>query len=94
MTLRVVAHITPKPGKGEELKAVLLALIAPTRNEEGCISYELYKDIESGHFTFIEEWTSGAALDEHFETEHIKTALAAFKELAEELDVRKYEVIG
>ena len=94
MGLRVVAHITPKPGKEEELKAVLLALIAPTRNEEGCISYELYRDIESGHFTFIEEWTGTDALDGHFETEHIKVALAAFEHLAEGLDVRKYEMIG
>ena len=94
MGLRVVAHITPKSGKEGELKAVLFALIDPTRNEEGCIQYVLHRDIESGHFTFIEEWTSEAALDEHFETEHIKTALAAFEEFAEEVDVRKYEVIG
>lgn len=94
MGLRVVAHITPKAGKDKDLERILLALIAPTRDEEGCISYELHRDIESGHFTFIEEWTSEAALDEHFETEHIKTALAAFEEFAEGLDVRKYELIG
>ena len=58
MTLRVVSHITPESGMEEELIAVLPALIAPTYNEDCYASYGLLRDIERGHFAFIEEWTS------------------------------------
>lgn len=94
MSIRVVAHVTPKDGMEQQLEGILKALIAPTLAEEGCISYVLHRDLDSGHFTFIEEWTGTDALGEHFETEHIKTALVAFEEFADGLDVRKYEVIS
>ncbi len=63
-TLRVVAHMYAKPGKEEELRSLLLGLIAPTRKEPGCIKYELHGNQENpSEFAFIEEWTDGSALD-------------------------------
>jgi quinol monooxygenase YgiN len=46
-------------------------------------------------FTFTEEWTDAGALATHFETEHIRSALGRFPDLlAEELDLRRYSLVG
>lgn len=40
-----------------------------SRLEEGCISYSLYKDIESDNvYTIIEEWQDAESLNNHFQT--------------------------
>jgi len=95
-TLRVVAHLVAKPDKVRELRDLLAGLITPTRAEPGCITYELLQNQEHPtEFTFVEEWTSGSALDDHFTTEHIKDALSKTPDLlAVELDLRKYDLIG
>ena len=95
-TLRVVAHLYAKPGKEEELRSLLLGLVAPTRKEPGCIKYELHGNQENpSEFSFIEEWTDGSALDAHFETDHIKDLITRLPDLlSADLDVRRYKLLG
>jgi quinol monooxygenase YgiN len=60
------------PNKVEELKAILLGLIEPTRLEAGVIKYELLQNqSEPTDFTFVEEWESTAALDTHLASPHV-----------------------
>lgn len=94
--LRVIARLKSRPEKIAELRDVLYGLLAPTREEAGCIRYEMLENQEDPtEFTFTEEWTDAAALAEHFEIEHIKSALARFPDLlAEELDLRRYSLVG
>jgi quinol monooxygenase YgiN len=69
--LTVVAEMVAKPGKEEELRTQLLALVAPTRREGGCVQYDLHvSKSESGRFIFCEIWTSGDALDRHLKSPH------------------------
>lgn len=69
--ITVVATIFAAKGKEALVRAALQKLIAPTRDEAGCIEYDLYENADSpGEFTFFEKWTSREALDEHLETEH------------------------
>ena len=44
-TLRVVAHLQARPEAAGQLREALEALVVPTRQEAGCISYELLEDI-------------------------------------------------
>lgn len=82
-TLNVVAIVETTADMVEELKAVCLGLIEPTRKESGCISYDLYQDITNpGKFTFIENWKSKEHLDVHLKTPHLVAAGAAFGKLA------------
>ena len=82
-TLNVVAIVETSADKVEELKAVCLGLIEPTRKENGCISYDLYQDITNpGKFTFIEHWKSKEHLDVHLKTPHLVAAGASFGKLA------------
>ena len=83
-TLCVVAHIRAKKEKQEELKAVLTALVAPTRKETGCIRYQLYRNVQDPQdFTFVEEWVNDAALELHLQTPHLKAALLSIAQLGE-----------
>lgn len=94
-TVRVIATLIAQEGKADELASLLRDLISPTHAEPGCRRYELWQnEADSNEFRFVEEWESPAALDAHFETPHIKSALSQFPELmAGDLDLRKYQLV-
>ncbi len=72
-TLTIIANITAKADKIDEVKAELLKLIAPTREEKGCITYKLHQDNKNpAHFLFYEQWESQELLQVHLESEHLK----------------------
>ena len=80
--LTVVAEMMAKPGKEDELRRHLLALVEPTRQEDGCVQYDLHQSTgEAGRFVFFENWQSREALDRHLQTPH----LLAFGRAAGEL---------
>ncbi len=95
MTLRVVARIVTLPSKENDFKAVALPLVEATRLETGCIKYELLQNLEDPtDFTFVEEWTSDAALNLHLQAPHFVEAAGKLDGLvAMAPDIRRYEVI-
>ena len=58
------------PGKEEQLKEVLTAMVEPTRKEPGCITYQLYSNDKNDTFFFYELWETPAHLEAHTKTEH------------------------
>ena len=96
MSIRVVAHITARPEKVEDTRELLLSLIEPTRAEQGCVTYELMQNTaDPTDFTFVEAWTSDAALDAHLETEHLRRAAALGADLfAAPPDIRRYRFVA
>lgn len=40
-SLSVIAHVMSKAGCVEQVRAILSAIVEPTRREKGCISYHL-----------------------------------------------------
>jgi quinol monooxygenase YgiN len=95
-TIFVLARVTGRPEHVETLKLLLLALVAPTREEPGCISYQLLQNrADPAEFTFLERWESQGALDAHLASPRIQQALAAAsKLLAEDLDMRCYTLLA
>ena len=95
-SLRVVAIVTALPDKADELKSILLGLIAPTRAEAGCLSYQLLQNnSDPSEFVFVEEWTSDAALDEHMTTPHLQNAVTRGQTLfAKAPDIRRYSLLA
>lgn len=70
--LTVVAYMKAAPGKREELRKELEALIAPTAAEAGYVNYDLHQGVEDPDtFIFYENWESGAALDAHLAAPHL-----------------------
>jgi quinol monooxygenase YgiN len=79
-TIRVVAHAQALPGQEAALQSVLETFVTPTRAEAGCIAYDFFIDADdSSKFTFIEEWVSREALDEHMQTPHMQAGFAALE---------------
>ena len=88
MTLPVVAIFVAKPGFEEKLETLLRSVVEPTLREEGCISYQVNRDIANPRrFVFTEEWQSRADLDRHLAAPHLRTLAAQVLELIESSDV-------
>lgn len=76
MSIHTVAVITAKPGSEDLVRETLEGLVAPTRAEEGSISYDLSESLAApGTFITIEVWSDPSDLDKHLATPHIQNAL-------------------
>jgi quinol monooxygenase YgiN len=65
-TIVLNVHFEAKEGREEDLARELHALVAPTREEEGCMTYDLHRDPEDkSKFMFYEQFVDQAALDAH-----------------------------
>lgn len=70
--LTVVAYMKAAPGKEDELRKELIALIEPTSQEDGFVNYDLHEGVEDpGAFFLYENWESAAKLDAHLATPHL-----------------------
>jgi quinol monooxygenase YgiN len=86
VTLAVI--VRAKEGQELLLEAELRALVAPTRREEGCLDYDLYRSTElAGQFFLHEVWASREHHTAHTRTPHFlrwnarKDALLAAREV-------------
>jgi len=78
--LTIVAIIESTEAGRELVQSELEKLIEPTRNEEGCIQYDLHQDNENPNlFLFFENWVNRELWQVHMENEN----LAAFKQNTE-----------
>ena len=70
-------------------------LIDETRKEEGNVSYELIRGVDSKNlFAFIEKWESKDALDAHMNTKHFKTIVPEMGKLVDgEMQIAVHEVL-
>jgi quinol monooxygenase YgiN len=95
-TLTVIATFQARPGKETELRAALIGLLAPTRQENGCINYDLHVASDHpGKFLFHENWTSKEHLDVHLQSAHVKALLPRVEELCPAFpEITMWEKIG
>jgi quinol monooxygenase YgiN len=94
--LVVGARVQAQAGKENDLREALRALIGPTRQEAGCVQYDLHEDLDQpGSFLFFEKWTSKQALDAHLAMPYVKAMFARVPELVQgEPVIALYEQIG
>ena len=95
-TITVIARIRARTGKEPETRQLLTGLIGPTRNEQGCISYDLFAMPDNpGSYMFIETWQSRKHLSVHLQQPHVQALIKRSDELlAEPLDVSLWEHIN
>jgi quinol monooxygenase YgiN len=80
--LTIVATLEAKPGKEAQLRTELLRLVAPTREEQGCVQYDLHESNEQpGLFLFFENWVSASDLETHLQSPHISVLRSKEAEL-------------
>jgi len=88
MTLPVVAIFVAKPGFEEKLETLCRGVVETTLREEGCISYQVNRDMTNPRrFVFTEEWRSKADLDRHLAAPHLKMLSEQLPECIESGDV-------
>ena len=72
----VIASFYPKKDKVNEVKEIILAMIKPTRSEEGNELYNFYeeknKESEGTSYHLFEIYKDSAALDFHRNTSYFK----------------------
>jgi quinol monooxygenase YgiN len=90
--LTVVACLRAKAGQHAHLREQLQRLVAPTRAEAGCVTYDLFVSrSEPGCFMFHEVWKSAADLDAHFLTPHMVAISKLLPELLQgPMDLSKW----
>jgi quinol monooxygenase YgiN len=70
-TVTVVARVQARRGKEDQVRCECLALIAPSRREEGCINYDLYQSTDDPSvFVFFENWLRREHVEKHLEMPH------------------------
>jgi quinol monooxygenase YgiN len=86
--------VQAKPGKEQEVKEILQALVEPTRKEAGCLCYNLHEaKSDKARFMFYEQWASQAALDAHSKAPHMKDLGEKLKDRTEKGDFTFYEIL-
>ncbi|MEW6640315.1 MAG: putative quinol monooxygenase [Pseudomonadota bacterium] len=71
--VRVVAVLKAKPGLEGDTKKALLSVAQDSRQEDGCIHYEINQPADDPSvFVFYEVWRSRGDLNAHFEKSYFK----------------------
>ena len=91
----IIGTVVAKPEKREELLRILLAQVAPTRAEVGCVSYDFHCDSKDPNvFVFYENFVSRESLDEHLKQPYLNPLLGKVNELlAKPVDIRFLDLL-
>ena len=94
--LILIAKFKTKPENREEFINLSEGMLEPSRNEEGCIHYELLQDpFVPDLFTFYEKWKSRPDLALHFEKHYFVEFANNLPRLIEgEGDISTFEVVN
>ncbi len=83
-SVKIVAILVAKPGRTEDLKALLEGLLPPSRLESGNLRFDLWVDqAEPGRFILDELYASDEAIASHRETPHFQHYLSRINDLAD-----------
>lgn len=87
-TLIIIAHIEARERKLDLVKKEVLALIEPTKKEQGCLRYELNQDHTNPNlFIFTEEWENHDLWQKHMENTHLQAFVKTTDGTLEKLEV-------
>jgi quinol monooxygenase YgiN len=89
----VAVRIQVKPQMREQFMQLAQGMLAPSRAEPGCISYNFFADtVEPNAFLFFEEWESREVLAAHTKTAHFLTYSPRAAECMDSRSLRVYDV--
>lgn len=82
--LIVVATITAHPGSELVVRSALDQVVPPSRQEMGCIRYDLHQDLgDPATFVVLEAWDDAEALARHEATPHLLELVKTIGEVAD-----------
>ncbi len=94
--ITIIAYITAKSRLQQQVREVLLDLVAQTRKEKGCVNYDLHQSQDNPReFVMYENWESAADLDAHARSEHLQAFSKAAGGLLERpAEITKWNMIS
>jgi len=81
----VIGFLQALPGKERDLEQALHQVVQPSRQEEGCISYRLHRDLQDpARFILYEIWRSAQEHEMQFQKPYMNELLSQLDELLAE----------
>jgi quinol monooxygenase YgiN len=89
----VTIKIDARSSKQKELTQTVNALAERVRQEAGCVSSQLYRDVKNeNELCLLEEWATEADLDEHLRSQNFGVLRGAVKALGAQTEMRFHTV--
>ena len=86
--VKIVAILTAKPGKADELKALIDGMVGPSRSEPGNLRYDVWREkAEPNRIVLDELYASDEAVAAHRAAPHFQAYAAKVGELADRMPV-------
>ena len=74
IVVRIIMNVLPE--KQKEVMQTLLSMIEPTKRENGCLTYEVFCDIQDKNvFSLIEGWENREDLEHHLRSDRFGVLL-------------------
>ena len=84
-----------KEGSQEKMKELLSAMVKPSKEEAGCLFYEIFQyENEPRRFMAVETWADEAALDGHKASAHYKVYKSSYEPFCDDKYTDELEVLG
>jgi quinol monooxygenase YgiN len=81
------------PEKQKEVMQTLLSMVASTGKEKGCLSHQVFRDIEDANvFSLIDEWETREDLDHYMGSAKFGVLLGIKSLLCEPLNIQIHTV--
>ncbi|HJZ82982.1 MAG TPA: putative quinol monooxygenase [Pyrinomonadaceae bacterium] len=95
MEMFIFARFHARPGQETGVEAALRKVIAPTRQEPGCVSIHAFRSIRDGRLFYIHShWADEAAFDHHAGLPHTMQFVAEVQPLMDhELETFRTKLI-
>jgi len=92
--LKVVARGFFYEDKVDEAINLYEELVRETQKEIGCISYNLYQDLNDRTIlTMLEEWEDTECLESHLKSEHFQRIVPEISKLRKSFEINKYKLV-
>ena len=91
----IIVRITmvARPEKRKEVRQTLLSMIEPTLREKGCLSYQVFQDIEDENiFSLVKEWKTREDLDRHMRSDRFGVLLGTKILLNEQQNIQIHTI--
>jgi len=95
MTITKKVTFIAKEGFEDKMKELLLAMVEPSKKEDGCIFYDIFQyENNRKKFQAVESWRDERALDGHKSTSHYAVYKASYEPYCEHKYTDELEILG
>jgi len=95
MTITKRVTFIAKEGSEETMKALLTAMVAPSKIEDGCIFYDIFQyENNPRKFMAVESWRDEEALDGHKASAHYALYKSSYEPFCDKKYSDELEILG